>query len=314
MNHFVEAFNEDLSQIKLAIRSGLKEHLPFLSEIIQYLVESQEVSWRSLVLLMSTQVFTPITRDTHQIGSVLEYLHVAAKMHRHIGNAETLRRYQKQLLGIWGNEASVLLGDYLLSRSFQTLTQLGNLEILDAVSLTTQLISRGQVLEISEPFYQFKEVKYLEMLECKTASLVGAAAKSGAILGKANEALQHDFYEYGLCLGKAIHLRKDLEVAQNPLKLQELLERQEANFLICHVLNLEVKEPNKEDLVTLLKSEEPPDVKAERLQQAFVQGASFEYTRTCIRDALCQAREHLISCKESQTLTSLIDGFLTWRL
>ena len=136
-----------IKQIQNAVRNNIGFSLPFSSEIAKNIMVSDKIPTRALVLLKSATLFDKPDQAVFEIGSTLELLNTASNLHQHIRNTENARRLHKHFKNIWGNEVSVLLGDYLLSISFKILTRLGNLDVLECISLATKNISHGQVLE-----------------------------------------------------------------------------------------------------------------------------------------------------------------------
>ena len=137
--------------VQNAVKKNLGVSLPFLADIAYHMVAPHNNQTRILVLLQSANLFNNPDDAIIDIGSTIEYLHTAAMLHRHIKEPEKARHRLQHVQKLWGSEISVLLGDYLLSISFQILTRVGNLDVLECVSLATQNIARGQVLEVSKP-------------------------------------------------------------------------------------------------------------------------------------------------------------------
>ena len=141
----------NLEKIQNAIKQNLGISIPFLEDIIENISISNHNFSRSSFLIQCAGVFRDPDQNIFDVGTTLEFLHSASLLHRHINEFDNSRRQQMHVKNILGSEASVLIGDYLLSISFKILARLGNLEVLDCISLATKNISRGQVLEISEP-------------------------------------------------------------------------------------------------------------------------------------------------------------------
>ena len=140
----------------------------------------------------------------------LEFLNTASTLHQHIKTPENSRRLHKHNKNIWGNEVSVLLGDYLLSISFQILTRLGNLDVLECISLATQNISHGQVLEISKPPHSATIKHWRRVILGKFAGLFGAGAQSAAYWGGADNLTASRLFSFGEHVGMAVKLKNDL--------------------------------------------------------------------------------------------------------
>ena len=115
-----------LKQVQNTVRNKIGASLPFSSKIANHIILSEKVPTRALVLLNSASLFDKPDQAVFDIGSTLELLNTASNLHQHIKTPENSRRLHKHNKNIWGNEVSVLLGDYLLSISFQILTRLGN--------------------------------------------------------------------------------------------------------------------------------------------------------------------------------------------
>ena len=130
-----------LKQVQNAVRNNIGASLPFSAEIANHIMVSDKIPTRALVLLKSASLFDKPDQAVFDIGSTLELLNTASTLHQHIKTPENSRHLHKHNKNIWGNEVSVLLGDYLLSISFQILTRLENLDVLECISLATQNIS-----------------------------------------------------------------------------------------------------------------------------------------------------------------------------
>ena len=128
-NFFLDSDN-NLERIQNAVKNNLGVSLPFLADIAHHIITPHNNSTRSMLLLQSAKLFKNPDDAVIDIGSTLEFLHTASALHRHIKEPEYARRHQQNIQRLWGSEASVLLGDYLLSISFQILTRVGNLDVL----------------------------------------------------------------------------------------------------------------------------------------------------------------------------------------
>ena len=118
-------FESEIQRINSAIKTNLQGPVPFLSDIIRYLIDSHYTPYRSFLLLRCSELFQPDqTEAAFHTASTLEFLHIASVLHRNISETNQTRRQMRSLDSLWGNEASLLLGAYLLSISFQILTRL----------------------------------------------------------------------------------------------------------------------------------------------------------------------------------------------
>ena len=229
--------DNNLERIQNAIKNNLGVSLPFLADIAHHIITPHNNSTRSLLLLQSAKLFKKPDEAVIDIASTLEFLHTASALHRHIKEPENARRHQQHVQKIWGSEASVLLGDYLLSISFQILTRIGNLDVLECVSLATQNISRGQVLEISEPTLTATPKHWKKVTRDKIAGLFGAGAKSAAYWANASQVTASTLFAFGESVGMAAQLKTELAVIDDEKLFLQTLKNQELWAPLCFLLH-----------------------------------------------------------------------------
>ncbi|MBF0239587.1 MAG: polyprenyl synthetase family protein [SAR324 cluster bacterium] len=192
---------------------------------------------RSIILFSSATDSRNTTLPLSEIASVLEYLHLASKLHRHIPQIDEFRRLNKEIANWWHNELSILAGDYFLSISFKILTQLGNMDLLELISNATRLISQGQVLEIANGSGTSSEQIYFEIAGNKTGSLAAAAAVCGSISDNSDMIVMDSYYEFGFQLGIALQIHDDAQTCANPQMLEYALRENKTLYPICCLLN-----------------------------------------------------------------------------
>jgi len=251
---------DDHRLVREAIAANVDLTLSMIPELVEDVL-ARHRPLRSAVVLETCRSLGGATQDLHTVAAVLEYLNVAALLHRNLEIAENARRQQHEVQQLWGSEASVLLGDYLLSISFQTLTRLGNLDILDAVALLTKDIARGQILEISGNLWSVTPSQWEQMTRQKRASLFATGAKCGAIWAGGGDRLQADLYDYGMNLGLAVQARQDWQTARDPEALSTALSEGRLLLPVCLLLHEhgspETREQWRSQLVTLPEAEKP---------------------------------------------------------
>jgi len=229
--------NKNLQLVKKAVKKNLGVSLPFLSDIAHHMVTPHNNETRSLVLLQSASLFDDPDDDIIDIGSTLEYLHTASALHQNIKEPEKARRHLQQVQKLWGSEAGILLGDYLLSISFQILVKVGNLDVLECVSLATQNIARGQVLEVSEPPLTATLKHWRSVTRDKIAGLFGAGAQSAAYWGKSSEATASTLFDFGMHVGMAVQLKTELAAVEDEKFFQQKLKKQDLWSPLCFLLH-----------------------------------------------------------------------------
>ena len=229
--------DKNLQLVNNAVKNNLSVSLPFVKDIAHYMVTPQNNQIRSLVLLQSASLFSNPDDDLIDIGSSLEYLHTASALHRNIKEPEKARRHLKQVQNFWGNEAGILLGDYLLSLSFQILVRVGNLDVLECVSLATQNIACGQILEVSEPPLTATPKHWRSVTRDKIAGLFGAGAQSAAYWGNSSEATASTLFDFGLHVGMAAQLKTELKAVEDKKLFQKKLKEQDLWSPLCFLLH-----------------------------------------------------------------------------
>lgn len=228
---------KDLELVKNAVKNNIGVSLPFVKNIAQHMVTPHNNQTRSLVLLQSARLFKNLDDDLIDIGSTLEYLQTASALHRNIHEPEKARRNLLQVQNVWGTEAGILLGDYLLSISFQILVRVGNLDVLECVSKATQNIARGQVLEVSEPPLTASPKHWRKVTQDKIAGLFGAGAKSAAFWGNSSETTASTLFDFGLHVGMASQLKNELKAVEDKNLFLKNLKEQNLWSPLCFLLH-----------------------------------------------------------------------------
>ena len=223
--------------LKNAVKNNLGVPHPFVKDIAHHMVTQHNNQTRSLVLLQSASLFNNPDEDLIDIGSTLEYLYTASALHRNIKEPEKARRHLQQVQKLWGSEAGILLGDYLLSISFQILVKVGNLDVLECISLASQNIARGQVLEVSEPSLTATPKHWRSVTRDKKAGLFGAGAQSAAYLGKSSEATTSTLFDFGMHVGMAVQLKNEMMLVEDENLFQQKLKKNELWSPLCFLLH-----------------------------------------------------------------------------
>ena len=219
--------------IKNALKENLGMSIPFLDEIIEYILIANHNFSRSSLLIRCAKLFGDLDHKIIDVGTTLEFLHTASSLHRHLNEFENARRYQVYVDKVLGSEASVLLGDYLLSISFKILTRLGNLDILECLSLCTKNISRGQVMEISEPNLLANQKHWYNVIRYKIAGLYGAGAQCAAFWGNSSQEAALKLFSFGEHYGIAFQLKKELDTIFDKKIIQQKLKDKELWSPLC---------------------------------------------------------------------------------
>lgn len=202
---------DDLAAVDELIRRRLASDVVLISQLGHHIVAGGGKRLRPMVLLLAARACGYEGPHHVQLAAVVEFIHTATLLHDDVVDASELRRGQETANSIWGNEASVLVGDFLYSRAFQMMVEAGSMRVMDIMAETTNTIAEGEVrqlLNCHDP--DTTEERYLEVIRGKTAKLFEAAARLGAVLANRPEAEERALAEYGLRLGIAFQLIDDV--------------------------------------------------------------------------------------------------------
>jgi octaprenyl-diphosphate synthase len=207
IHHLVKA---DFDQVNALIEENLYSHIELISAVSQHIIHSGGKRLRPLVTLLSARALGYSGQDHVRLAVVIEFLHTATLLHDDVVDGSTLRRGRQTANVVWGNSASVLVGDFLYSRAFQLMTLLGSLPIYTILANATNTIAQGEVLQlIRRHKVDLSLQDYLDVIRCKTAMLFAAATESGAVVAGASAAIQQALSAYGLHLGVAFQMIDD---------------------------------------------------------------------------------------------------------
>lgn len=205
-----QLIESDLKKVSETIKSFLDSKISFIGQVASYLIESGGKRFRPTVHLLSARACGYEGHRMYIIASTLEFIHTATLLHDDVVDYAELRRGQPTANVLWGNEATVLVGDFLLARSFYALVGDGDIEILKCISNATTRMAEGEILQLlqtNNPEITFDE--YLEIIRCKTAVLIAAASESGAILGNKSREIRKRMHNFGMNIGIAFQIIDD---------------------------------------------------------------------------------------------------------
>jgi len=206
----LELIGADLEKVDHEFRKNLKSNVPIISAIGEHLLRSGGKRYRAKLLLLSAKL-GGYRGDRHiSLASLIEFIHTATLLHDDVVDRAELRRGMDSANSIWGNEASVLVGDFLFTKCFALLVQNGDWKILQTISKATMTMAEGELDElIKTNDLSLTEKDYLSIIARKTASLISAATQIGGILGNVSEERERALSEYGMDVGIAFQLIDD---------------------------------------------------------------------------------------------------------
>jgi len=202
---------DDMAAVNALIRRRLSSDVVLVNQIGEHIIAAGGKRLRPMLVLLAARAMGYRGDDHRQLAAIIEFIHTATLLHDDVVDESDLRRGRKTANALWGNAPSVLVGDFLYSRSFQLMVELRNVEIMRILADTTNAIAEGEVLQllhVRNP--DTDETAYLQVIERKTAVLFAAATQLGALLAGANAAHQQALHCYGQQLGFAFQIADDV--------------------------------------------------------------------------------------------------------
>ncbi len=210
LKEILDWVGEDLKKVDLEFRRNLKSNVPIIAAIGEHLLLSGGKRFRPLLLLLSAKACGYRGEDHISMASLIEFIHTATLLHDDVVDRAELRRGMESANAKWGNEACVLVGDFLFTKCFSLLVENGNRRILQVIAKATTQMAEGELEElIKTNDLSLTEEEYFSIVARKTAALFSAATQVGAILGEAAEEKEMALSRFGLEIGIAFQLIDD---------------------------------------------------------------------------------------------------------
>ena len=206
-----KALEQSLYDVDQEIITRLDKSIPLINDIGKHLIKASGKRLRPLLTLAMAAQFNDYSKKPKILAAAVEFIHTATLLHDDVVDESNLRRGKKTANMIWGNEFSVLAGDFLFAQSFELMVETGSLEALSSLATASCKITQGefQQMQISNKPETSIE-KYFEVIGKKTAELFGASCESGVIVANGNIKQQKAAYDYGYNLGLAFQIVDDL--------------------------------------------------------------------------------------------------------
>ncbi len=202
--------SDDRAAVDALIRERLHSEVVLINQISHYIINSGGKRLRPVILLLAARAFGYEGEDHHELAAVVEFIHTATLLHDDVVDASDLRRGKETANSVWGNEASVLVGDFLYSRAFQMMVSVKSMRVMEILAEATNTIAEGEVKQLLNVHNaELDEAGYLDVIKDKTAKLFESAAQLGAVLTDRPAEEERALAEYGMHLGIAFQLIDD---------------------------------------------------------------------------------------------------------
>ena len=214
-NHSLFNLKKDLDKklkaVDKEIIDRLNKSIPLINDIGKHLIKASGKRIRPLLTLAMAEQFNDFSRKPILLAAAVEFIHTATLLHDDVVDESNLRRGKKTANTIWGNEFSVLAGDFLFAQSFELMVETGSINALSSLAKASCQITQGEFQQIQiakKPDTSIDD--YFEVIGKKTAELFGASCQSGVIVATSDSSLQKSAHDYGYNLGMAFQIIDDL--------------------------------------------------------------------------------------------------------
>ncbi len=202
---------DDMKAVDVVIQQRLASDVVLVNQLSHYIVNSGGKRLRPLLSLMSSRAYGYEGEHHHTLAAIIEFIHTATLLHDDVVDESELRRGRETANALFGNAASVLVGDFLYSRAFEMMVDVGSMKIMQILAETTNVIAEGEVMQLMNCHdADTTEQRYLDVIHAKTAKLFEAATRLGAVLCQRPEEEEVAMASYGMHLGTAFQLIDDV--------------------------------------------------------------------------------------------------------
>lgn len=205
-----DAYRHELDGVEDQVRKNLNSSVTLVNTVAAHILNSGGKRIRPLLLLLCARLCGYAGRDHHQLGSLVEFIHTATLLHDDVVDDADIRRGRRTARKVWGNQISILVGDYLYSKAMCQVVEFRSQGINEVLAEACKKMAEGEVLQL---YYNgnptMPETDYIKIVEHKTAGLIAASCRMGAILAEASDARQDALFRFGQYLGIAFQVADD---------------------------------------------------------------------------------------------------------
>ncbi|WP_121990186.1 polyprenyl synthetase family protein [Nitrospira lenta] len=205
-----EAYRAELDGVEHQVRQNLDSSVALVNTVAAHILSSGGKRVRPLLLLLSARLCGYTGREHYQLGSLIEFIHTATLLHDDVVDEADIRRGRRTARKVWGNQISILVGDYLYSKAMAQIVEFRSHGMNEVLAEACTKMAEGEVLQL---YYNgnpsMPESDYIKIVEHKTAGLIAAACRMGAILADASEERQSALFRFGQYLGIAFQVADD---------------------------------------------------------------------------------------------------------
>ena len=299
--------------VDAVIRKSLHSEVVLINQVADYIINSGGKRLRPALVLLSAGVFGKIETRHHELAAVVEFIHTATLLHDDVVDESALRRGRATANTLFGNAASVLVGDFVYSRAFQMMVGVQNMRVMDILAEATNIIAEGEVLQLLNiNDADISDDDYLRVIHYKTAKLFEAATRLGAVICQASTEDENAMAEYGMRLGTAFQLIDDVldlsgnsedigkslgdDIAEGKPTLPLLYAMRHGDAKQSQLIRHAIEQGGLEDFSAII--------------QAVEETGALDYVRNIAKqeaELACKAIQHLPSTPQHQALIQLAE-------
>mgnify|MGYP001167436688 CR=1 FL=1 len=313
--HAIRALSsDDMQAVNNQIMQRLQSDVPLVNQLGFYIISGGGKRMRPMLTVLAARALN-YQGDAHiKLASIIEFIHTATLLHDDVVDESDLRRGRDTANALFGNAASVLVGDFLYTRAFQMMAEIGNLRVMEILAETTNIIAEGEVMQLmncNDP--HLSEEAYFNVIYCKTAKLFEAATRLPAILSASNESIESALQDYGRYLGTAFQIIDDVmdyTAASDVMGKSVGDDLAEGKTTLPLIHAIRTANDEQRQLLTRAIMERNGLDYLEQIQEILQQTGAFDYSRNKAEDEIRKAKLALSILPDTpyrQALMSLAD-------
>jgi len=203
--------SNDMAETNKLIIERMQSEIPLIPQLAGYLIAAGGKRIRPLMTLASTRLFDESTTRAYRLAAAVEFIHTATLLHDDVVDESDQRRGQSSANAVFGNQSSVLVGDFLFSKSFELMVEDGSIDVLGILSKASAVIAEGEVLQLSiQNSLETTLAQYERVISAKTAALFAAACEVGAVITDQPQSIRQALHDYGHHVGMAFQIADDI--------------------------------------------------------------------------------------------------------
>ncbi len=301
---------QDMAAVNAHIFSQLNSDVALINQLGIYIVNSGGKRLRPLLAILAARALDYEGNQHITLATIIEFIHTATLLHDDVVDESMLRRGKETANAVFGNQASVLVGDFLYTRAFQLMVSLGRMRVMQILADATNVIAEGEVLQlmnVNDP--DTTEQSYMQVIYCKTARLFEAATELAAVLADKDEATTEAMRLYGLHLGTAFQLIDDVldyqaDVAELGKNIGDDLAEGKPTLPLIHALKH--GNPEQQALIRSAIVDSNGLQHLDEIMTAMHQAKSFDYTRQIAEQEAQKAKDAIAFLRDSPYKTALM--------